>query len=106
MQLRLLKIRLKKLIWINTYTKDSCILLEIMDNAGGIKEENLCNVFDYRFSTKTNQGGSGVGLHIAKKIIQDTFKGTIQASNEIVHFENEKYSCAKFIIEIPKKEKL
>ena len=64
----------------------------IRDNAGGIKDEIIKNIFDPFVSTKTHQG-MGIGLNIAKKII-DEHRGSITAENE----ENG----AKFTVLLPK----
>jgi len=57
-------------------TRDK-IYLEIMDTGPGIKEEMLDTIFDPYFSTK--EGGTGLGLPIAKKILED-HDGSIKAS--------------------------
>jgi PAS domain S-box-containing protein len=50
------------------------------DNAGGIDEKIIQNLFDPFISTKES-GGMGIGLSIAKKIIESN-NGTIEAYNE------------------------
>ena len=60
-------------------TKDMVRVL-FKDNAGGIKENMLEKIFDPFVSTKES-GGIGVGLNIAKKII-DEQAGKIMAYNE------------------------
>lgn len=83
----------KRLIQINTYEKDNCAVIEIIDNAGGIKEELLNKIFDSYFTTKTNEKGTGIGLCMSKTIIEDNCKGKIQAKNT--------KDGASFIISIP-----
>ena len=49
----------------------------IIDNANGIK--NMNKIFQAYYSSK--QDGFGIGLHLAKHIIEETFKGKIKARN-------------------------
>lgn len=66
-------------IRINCYEKDEKIVVEFSDNAGGINEEILENIFEPFVSNKP-EGGIGVGLSIAKRIIDDQ-GATIRAYN-------------------------
>ena len=84
-----------KEIYIKTYIKDSFVYIEIEDNAGGIKEENLKKVFDIYFTTKHQSQGTGLGLYITYYIIKKYFKGTIEVNNG--------QFGAKFIIKLPLK---
>jgi len=67
-------------------------VLSIMDNAGGIDEKILSKIFDPYFTTKHQSMGTGLGLHIARMIIEDNMKGSLTAQN----YKNG----AKFIIKV------
>jgi C4-dicarboxylate-specific signal transduction histidine kinase len=67
---------------ISIYEDEVNIFIEILDNAGGIEEENLYKVFDPYFTTKHKQGGTGMGLYIAKIIMINSFNGDISVQNE------------------------
>lgn len=54
--------------------------ITISDNAGGIEESILNNVFDAYLSTKS-LNGSGLGLYMSQVIIRDSFAGQIRACN-------------------------
>ena len=56
------------------------VTVTIEDGAGGIDEENLASVFNPDFSTKKANGGSGVGLYLAKQIIEK-IEGSISVNN-------------------------
>jgi len=64
---------------INIFNQNDKIIVEFKDNAGGIPAEILKTIFDPFVSTKQS-GGVGIGLNIAKKIIEEN-KGTIEALN-------------------------
>jgi signal transduction histidine kinase len=90
-----------KLILIDTYIKKHHVIIEIKDNALGIKEKILTRVFEPYFTTKFKAKGIGVGLYMCYEIITKHFSGTIEVQNcEFVH-ANSKYCGANFIIKIP-----
>lgn len=59
------------------------IRLQISDNGCGIPAANLARIFDPFFTTKLGKGGSGLGLHIVRNIIEDILGGRITASSEV-----------------------
>jgi len=57
-------------------------MIKVEDNAGGIDETILNNIFDLEFTTKKE--GNGIGLYLVKKIVNQRFKGKIDISNSEV----------------------
>lgn len=57
----------KRNILIKTYKKNGNNILEVSDNAGGIKEKILKDIFKANFTTKENTG-SGIGLYMSWQI--------------------------------------
>ena len=72
-------------IKIDVYEEMEFVHIIIADNGRGISKENLPHIFErfYRAdsSRNTKQGGSGIGLAIVKKIIED-HNGVIWAESE------------------------
>lgn len=80
-------------IWISSAKIGNYVTLSIRDNAGGIKDDVLPKVFDPYFSTKKKKNGSGLGLYMAKNIIERHCDGTISVRNSD--------EGAEFMIKIP-----
>jgi len=94
----------KKLISIKTIEKnDSIIKINIKDNAGGINVERIEKIFTSGFTTKKQSGGTGIGLSMSKRILENTFAGSIEVVNENFEYKEEKYTGASFILTIPLK---
>ncbi|MEA3354021.1 MAG: sensor histidine kinase [Campylobacterota bacterium] len=91
----------KRYIFIEIQKVDQNIIINIKDNAGGIPENVLPKIFNARFTTKSDRDGTGIGLFMSKKIIESSFKGTLEASNVEYTYNGEKYKGASFIITIP-----
>lgn len=60
---------------------ENTIKIRVCDNAGGIAAENMEQVFMPYFTTKSETEGTGIGLYIAKKIVEDHFGGQISVQN-------------------------
>ena len=71
----------KPYIKVLTYTEDDRYILEVSDNAGGIEEEIIGNVFDPYFSTKRAKEGMGLGLYMSKMIIEEHCGGELSVNN-------------------------
>jgi len=70
----------QRLIDIQVLKKLDTIKVSIKDNAGGIGESILPHIFEI-FKSSKPQSGMGVGLNIAKSIVEDHF-GEMTAKNE------------------------
>lgn len=78
----------EKHIAITLDTHDTQTIMTISDDGGMIAENIIGFIFDPYFST--NQNGTGLGLYIAKMIIEDKMGGTIRVENrgdDTVEFE-------------------
>jgi signal transduction histidine kinase len=74
--------------------KDGTIVIEIIDNAGGIEEGVLDRVFEPYFTTKEQGKGTGIGLYMSKTIIEQSMNGTIKVEN----IDTQAQRGAKFTI--------
>lgn len=66
-------------VWISLQKVAGRAELIVEDNAGGISEEAISQVFDPYFTTKAE--GSGIGLYMAKMVIEKQMQGEIQVAN-------------------------
>lgn len=81
------------------FTKVADLLnLSIEDDCGGILQEHIGRIFDPYFTTKHQSMGTGLGLYIAKNILEKNMKGKISAKNIIT--SDGKITGAKFILEV------
>ncbi len=86
-------------IILRVYQKEKIVYVELEDNGKGIPEAELEKVFErfYRTDASRNssKGGSGIGLSIAKRIIED-HGGKIYATGDAgvgvcIHIELQRY---------------
>ncbi|MDF1877710.1 HAMP domain-containing histidine kinase, partial [Sulfurimonas sp. SAG-AH-194-L11] len=70
-----------KLITISITQSSTNHIVEIEDNAGGIKKKNLSKVFEPYFSTKFKADGIGVGLYMAKMLVEESLQGSLTVQN-------------------------
>lgn len=68
-------------------------VIEIGDNAGGIKDKDIYKIFEPYFTTKHTSQGTGLGLFMSKMICENGLNGTIDVKS--------KKGTTTFIIKIP-----
>lgn len=91
-----------KFIFITIKSNDRNVIINVKDNALGIKEEIIERIFEPYFTTKHKSQGTGIGLYMTKLIIEKNIKGTISVTNDEYIFEDKNYIGANFSIVIPK----
>lgn len=70
----------KGIIDINIQRCTNYNTIEIVDNGGSIDESIIKSIFQPYFTTKKD--GTGLGLYMAKVIIEDKMRGTISVKND------------------------
>ncbi|KJR42221.1 multi-sensor signal transduction histidine kinase [Candidatus Magnetoovum chiemensis] len=60
--------------------KNGKAVLTICDNGGGVSDEIRNKIFDPYFTTKPKSRGAGLGLYMAKVIIENNMNGSIKAA--------------------------
>jgi signal transduction histidine kinase len=90
----------EKIILISTTNSKKEKTIKVQDNAGGIPNEIVDKIFQNKFTTKKDIGGTGIGLYMSKKIIEKTFKGKIIVENKNFIHEDKEYFGACFTLSI------
>ena len=71
----------KRLV-LRTYAQEDKQVLEVQDNAGGVPEEVVDQIFFPYFSTKNKLNGTGLGLYMSRMIIEDHLGGKLTVVNK------------------------
>lgn len=80
-------------ITVSIFRENDQAVIQVRDNAGGIPETIIGQVFDPYFTTKEHGKGTGIGLYMSKTIIEEHFCGVITVSNSA--------DGAEFTVSIP-----
>ena len=80
-------------IVISSRSNGAALEITVEDNGGGVPPEILDRVFEPYFTTRHKAQGTGLGLYIVKKIIEESFHGSITVQNSL--------SGACFTITVP-----
>ena len=62
--------------------KDNHVLLTYKDNGSGIVADQLPKIFNQYYTSKPEQGGSGIGLYLVKSIIENKLDGSLACRSE------------------------
>jgi signal transduction histidine kinase len=82
-------------IILNLHQTNHNIILNIQDNGGGIQTTSLSSIFDPYFTTNHSGKNSGLGLYMAKLLVEESMRGKLSVINQ--------NGGACFSISIPKR---
>ena len=70
------------------------VVLCIADNGAGMSQALLAQLFQPFFSTKINQGGTGLGMTIVENLVRKTLGGSLRVESSVGH-------GSRFLIRLP-----
>ncbi len=70
-----------RIININCTKDNNRVNFLVKDRGRGIPQESLSEIFKPHFTTKEDEGGSGIGLYMCKQIV-DKYAGSIDVTND------------------------
>ena len=76
----------------------NCIVVQIIDNGGGFDMAIVDKVFEPYFTTKHQSVGTGLGLYMSKRIVEDYMGGMIEAKN--LRIKDGYLACLNIIFEV------
>jgi len=68
-------------IFVSVVKEEKDLIISILDNGGGIPQEQIDKIYDPYFTTKEEGKGTGLGLYMSKMIIEDHMHGKLHAEN-------------------------
>jgi PAS domain S-box-containing protein len=89
-----------RVVYIETLENAQRGCVKIYDNAGGIKAEVSEKIYEPYFTTKHKSEGTGIGLFMSQKIIQQHFKGVLSNKNVSFRANGKDHFGACFTISL------
>jgi PAS domain S-box-containing protein len=90
-----------RIITINISKDEKNTYIQIHDNAGGIPADVIDKIFDQHFTTKDDSIGTGIGLYMAKDMMENNMKGKLLVENKEIEYKNKTYMGASFTVVLP-----
>ncbi|MEA1914261.1 MAG: HAMP domain-containing sensor histidine kinase [Campylobacterota bacterium] len=91
----------ERIFIIRTEMKNSELNIYFQDSAGGIEKEILPKVFDPYFTTKHQEQGTGLGLHMTYNLIEKGMHGKLEIKNNSFKYKENFYKGALVTITLP-----
>lgn len=71
----------EKRIDIRIGAENGRVKIKVEDSGGGIPDKIMDKIFDPYFTTKSDSGGTGIGLYMSKAIVEENLGGSLYAEN-------------------------
>lgn len=68
---------------LNIIQVNERVKINITDNGSGMNEQTLVHLFEPFYTTKRNQGGTGLGMNIVYNLINQNMRGKITVNSEL-----------------------
>lgn len=81
-------------ILITATAANGSVRLVYQDNGRGVSKENLRKIYDPFFTTRRQEGNTGLGMHIVMNLVTQKLKGTVRC-------DSDEGKGVKFTFEIP-----
>jgi signal transduction histidine kinase len=91
----------KRFIFVDLFSEDGNAVIRIKDSGGGIPMEIKERIFEMLFTTKGENKGTGLGLHMAKKLITEKMGGSVEVKNREFVYNDRDFKGAEFTIKLP-----
>ena len=80
-------------IWIAVQQRENMVCVEVSDDGPGVPDDLASRIFDPFFTTRDQGEGTGLGLHLARRIAQN-------CGGEL-RYETRPGGGARFVLEVP-----
>ncbi len=70
-----------KTLRVYAQKEDNSVIIKVIDNGGGIKDEHMDQLFCKYFTTKPKDKGTGIGLYMSKALVENHLGGSIKGYN-------------------------
>ena len=89
-----------KVVLLEIRQHEDYAVVSISDNAGGIPDDVVQRIYDPYFTTKHKSQGTGIGLFMSKRIVEQKFNGVLENRNRNFLIGDESYFGATFFVKI------
>lgn len=87
----------KREVYVSCEVGAAQVVIVVEDQGGGIAPDDLQKIFEPFFTTKSDEKGLGIGLPLAKRIVEKDFGGTMSVESKVGE-------GSRFTIHLPIKE--